>query len=319
MSSKTEGANTLRDWFNAPPANLAELFEQAQTLTEEAFNRRITIFNPGNEFPSVSVTGLRCKLNCRHCGGQFLKVMQQIQSPQELITFCGELDRRKAVGCLISGGCDETGGVPLTPFLPALSHIKNSTDLFLNVHTGFLTDSQAAELFQTGIDCASVDVVGDDSTIQLVYGLKQRTTKDYTATLAALEKYGIATAPHICVGLRNGELVSELNALQLIKSSIKPKLLVIIALMPTKDTSMGNSQPPKPYDIARICAIARLLFPQTELALGCMRPRGSIRRQTEQLAIKAGITRLVQPTQATLRFLERKGYTIIKRNACCVI
>jgi uncharacterized radical SAM superfamily protein len=319
MSSKIKGANTLDDWFKAPPENLAKLFIQAQTLTEETFNRQITIFNPGNEFPSVSITGLHCKLNCQHCAGKFLKAMRQIQSPQELITFCAALDRRKATGCLISGGCDETGVVPLTPFLPALARIKHSTGLFLNVHTGFLTDSQAAELSQTRIDCASVDVVGDDSTIQQVYGLKQRTTNDYAATLAALEKHGIATAPHICVGLRNGELASELDALHLIKSTIEPKLLVIIALMPTKGTPMGNSRPPQPYNIARICAITRLLFPETEIALGCMRPRGSIRRHTEQLAIQAGITRLVQPTKATLQFLKKTGYTITEQNACCVV
>lgn len=319
VTSLSEEANTLHAWFKAPFTTLHKLFSQAQTLTEEIFNHQITIYNPGRQFPSVSITGTRCKLNCQHCAGRFLYPMQQITSPQDLVAFCKNLTRQNGVGCLISGGCDETGVVPLAPFLPALAKIKLSTDLFLNVHTGFLTDLQASELSQTGIDCASVDVVGDDSTIQMVYGLKHRTTKDYVSTLKALETVGISIAPHICVGLRNGELVSELDALQLIKSAINPRLLVIIALMPTKGTAMADSPPPQPYDVARVIAIARLLFPQTEIALGCMRPRGSIRRQMEQLAIQAGITRLVQPTKATLEYLEKNRYSINRRNACCVI
>jgi len=319
MSSLSKGASNLRDWFRVPSTELMELFSYTQTLTEEAFKRQITIFNPGAEFPPISITGHQCQLNCQHCARHFIQSMHPITSPQKLITFCEELDRRGAVGCLISGGCDDTGAVPLTPFLPALAHLKRSTKLFLNVHTGFLTDSQAAELSQTGIDCTSVDVVGDDSTIQLVYGLKQRTTKDYFTTLAALRAHRISTAPHICVGLHHGKLVGEFDALQIIKHTIEPRCLVIIALMPTKGTPMSNCQPPHPYDIARVCAIARLFFPKTEITLGCMRPRGSIRRQTEQLAIQAGVTRLVQPTRATLQYLEKNGYTIKRQNACCVI
>ncbi|MFX1318682.1 MAG: radical SAM protein [Promethearchaeota archaeon] len=319
MSSLSKGANNLRDWFEVSSTELTELFSHTQTLTEEAFNRQITIFHPGTEFPSISITGHHCKLNCQHCARHFLQAMHAITTPQNLIAFCEALDHRGGVGCLISGGCDDTGTVPLTPFLPALAHIKRSSNLFLNVHTGFLTDSQADELSQTGIDCASVDVVGDDSTIQLVYGLQQRTTKDYFTTLTALRKHRISTAPHICVGLRNGKLVGEFDALQLIKQTIEPRVIVIIALMPTKGTPMSNSPPPHPYDIARICAIARLLFPKTEIALGCMRPRGRIRHQTEQLAVQAGVTRLVQPTRATLQYLEKNDYTVIKHNACCVI
>lgn len=96
-------------------------------------------------------------------------------------------------------------------------------------------------------------------------------------------------------------------------------MLVIIALMPTPGTPMANSLPAQPYDVARICALARSLFPETELALGCMRPRGIIRNQMEQLAIQAGVTRLVQPTKATIQYLESKNYTINTENACCVI
>lgn len=319
MTSTGKGTKTLQEWFTSPYTHLKELYDQAWTLTEKTFKQKITVFRPGAAFPSVSVTGTRCKLQCQHCAGYFLHQMKTVNTPQELITLCNNLANRQGVGCLISGGCDENGTIPLTPFLSALSEIKQSTNLFLNVHTGFLTDKEARGLSQTGIDCASVDVVGDDRTIQTVYGLTQRTTTDYIETLKALEKSNIPIAPHICVGLQNGALAGELNALELIKSTIEPKLIVIIALMPTEGTPMAASCPPQPFDVARICAMARLLFPTTEIALGCMRPRGAIRRQMEQLAIQAGITRLVQPTKATLQYLENNGYTINWQSACCVM
>ncbi len=319
MTSTGKVSPTLQDWFTAPFTDLEELFTEARILTKETFNRQITLFNPGAHFPSISVTGTQCQLQCQHCAGRFLHQMHAITSPQELLTFCKNLAHQKGVGCLISGGCDNTGVIPLAPFLPTLAKIKQSTELFLNVHTGFLTDSQANNLSQTGIDCASVDIVGDDATIHTVYGLTQRTTKDYVSTLKSLGKTNLPVAPHVCVGLQNGDLVGELNALQLIKTSIKPKLLVIIALMPTEGTPMANSSPAQALDIARVCAISRLLFPETEIALGCMRPRGAIRRQTEQLAVQAGVTRLVLPTKTTIEYLQKNDYTISMQNTCCVI
>ncbi|MHA2405398.1 MAG: hypothetical protein ACXADB_02960 [Candidatus Hermodarchaeia archaeon] len=318
MTSPKMGDKTLFDWLNAPESHLDSLFSQARILTDETFNRQISVFRPDSHFPSVSITGTRCQLYCQHCAGRFLHQMHAINNPTELTSFCHNLAQQNGVGCLISGGCDDTGVVPLEPFLPAITEIKQSTSLYLNVHTGFLTETQANNLNQTGIDCASVDVVGDDSTIHTVYGLQHRTTADYISTLQALDTSGLPTAPHICVGLLNGKLAGELNALQLIKSTIIPKLLVIIALMPTKGTPMVDSPPAQPFDVARICALARLLFPQTEIALGCMRPRGGIRHQMEKLAIEAGITRLVQPTNATLQYLEKNEYTVNTQKACCV-
>lgn len=318
MSSPGKEAASLHDWFTAPLEDLNALFSKAQKVTEDSFNRHIGLYTPGKAFPSISVTGTSCQLQCQHCAGHFLHQMHPIRNPQELITFCQELARQKKEGCLISGGCDETGVIPLSPFFPAIKKIKESTDLFLNVHTGFLIDSHAQALSKTGIDCASVDIVGSNHTIETIYGLTHRTTADYESTLQALKKHQIPTAPHICVGLHEGVLVGELNALHLIKANIQPRLLVIIALMPTKGTPMAASPATKPRDIARVCAIARLLFPTTEIALGCMRPRGAIRRKIEQLAIRAGVTRLVQPTKATVQYLQKHGYSTKTQSACCV-
>jgi hypothetical protein len=189
----------------------------------------------------------------------------------------------------------------------------------LNVHTGFLTPADAKELANAGIDCASVDIVGHDETIHSIYGLSQRSTRDYEKTLKALKTSGVPVAPHICVGLDHGRLRGELQALRLIHSIIKPRTLVLIAFMPTKGTAMANDPPARPEDVARICALTRLLFPQCHIALGCMRPGGALRRKTEELVIQAGATRLVQPTNTSRQYLQENGFSIRTETACCVV
>ena len=303
----------------APPSQLEALYSEAQRITEHHFKRQITLYTPGQQFPSISITGDHCQLQCRHCAGYFLKHMHALTKPNELLTFCQQLAEAGGVGCLISGGCRPDGTIPFQPFLPVLSQIKATTNLVLNVHTGFLTSVEAQELGNTGIDCASVDIVGNDDTIHSIYGLVHRSTHDYEMTLQALKTSGIPIAPHICVGLYHGSLHGELHALRLIHAFLQPRVLVLIAFMPTKGTAMADDPPAQPEDVARICALARLLFPQTHLALGCMRPGGTLRQKTEELAIRAGVTRLVQPTRASRKYLQENGFTIRTKNTCCVV
>lgn len=245
--------------------------------------------------------------------------MKSLTQPDQLVSFCQNLAAHQGLGCLVSGGCDAHGCVPLLSFLPALREIKQSTSLYINTHTGFLTNNDARQLADTDIDCASVDVVGDNDTIHKVYGLTGRTTHDYRTTLQALKLNNIAVSPHICVGLHFGKLAGELNALKIIQETIDPSVIVIIALVPSQKTAMERTLPPSNYDIARICAIARVMFPKTEIALGCMRPRGKVRREMEQLAIKAGVTRIAVPTQTTLKYLKDKSYKITVNHTCCVV
>ena len=309
----------LEHWFKAPFSELEMLFFEAGRVTEQNFRRQITLYKPGKKFPSISITGEQCQLQCRHCAGQFLKHMHALSKPNQLLQFCQKLAKEGGIGCLISGGCHPDGTIPFQPFLPILSQIKASTHLVLNVHTGFLTPAEAKGLANAGIDCASVDIVGHNETIHSIYGLSQRSTQDYEETLKALKTSGVPVAPHICVGLDHGRLRGELQALRLIHSVIQPSTLVLIAFMPTKGTPMANIPPARPEDVARICALARLLFPQCHIALGCMRPGGALRRKTEELVIRAGVTRLVQPTNSSRQYLQENGFSIRTETACCVV
>jgi len=122
--------------------------------------------------------------------------------------------------------------------------------------------------------------------------------------------------PHVIVGLHHGKLKGELHALEMI-SKYKPSALAIIAFMPIHGTEMEKVEPPKPIDIARVTATARAMFPETPLVLGCMRPKGRHRVETDVLAIKAGVNAIAFPTEEAITFAQQHGYKIVFSSFCC--
>jgi len=268
-----------------------------------------------NEFPTISVTGQGCALNCKHCGGVVLKTMYPATTSEKLFELCAELKRQGALGCLISGGCLPDGSVPLDNFVGSIAKIKRELGLTVFVHTGIISFETAVALKKAGVDAALIDVIGSDETINEVYNLKT-SVKDYDNSLKALHETNIVFVPHVIVGLHYGKLKGELHALHII-SKYEPSALVVIAFMPIHGTSMENVSPPKPLDIARVIIIARKLFPQTPLVLGCMRPKGKHRTETDVYAIKAGVNAIAFPAEEAIKFAKHQGYEIVFSSLCC--
>ena len=267
------------------------------------------------DFPTISVTGKGCALKCKHCGGKVLETMYPATTPEELFEVCAKLKRDGALGCLISGGCMPDGSVPLGRFVDAIKKIKRELDLTLFVHTGIINFETAEELKKAGVDSALIDIIGSDETIKEIYNLNV-TVEDYENSLKALHKAGMVLVPHVIVGLHHGKLKGELKALEMI-SKYKPSALVIIAFMPIHGTKMAMVEPPKPTEIAKVIAIARLMFPLTPLVLGCMRPKGRHRVKTDILAIKAGVNAIAFPAEEAVKFAEEHGYKTAFSSFCC--
>lgn len=267
------------------------------------------------DFPTISVTGKGCALKCKHCGGRVLETMYPATTPEELLSLCRRLKSYGALGCLVSGGCMPDGSVPLGKFLGTIETIKRELGLVVFVHTGVLGLETAVKLKSAGVDAALIDVIGSDETIREIYNLNV-SVSDYENSLMALHKSGIAFVPHVVVGLHYGKLKGEFQALKIV-SKYSPSALVVIAFMPIHGTEMVRVKPPKPIDIARVLATARLMFPKVPLVLGCMRPKGKHRIETDILAIKAGVDAIAFPTEEAIRFAEEKGYKVIFSSFCC--
>jgi hypothetical protein len=272
---------------------------------------------PHPKFPTISITGNECALNCKHCSGHYLKDMIPCPAPNALLTTCLNLASNGARGVLLSGGYNEEGYVPLEPFLDVIKRVKLETGLFLNIHTGLTPTWLARELGRVGVDMVSVDVIGDDETIQFVLGLEQ-TTRDYKRALQCLKSAVPHVVPHICIGLHAGEIRGERKALEL-ASEISPKALVLLVLVPTTGTEFEHVNGPSSMEVGELIAEARLKFPNTTLALGCMRPRSAERVELELQALRSGVDRMEIPHKQTLKTARDFGLQVRKLDACCAV
>jgi len=266
-------------------------------------------------FPTVSVTGTSCALDCKHCGGKVLETMQPAETPEKLFAFATKLKQQGALGCLLSGGCMPDGSVPLAGFVPAIEKIKRELGLTFFVHTGIIDSDTAVALKNAGADAALIDIIGSDETIKKIGNLNV-TVKDYADSLKALQQAGLNFVPHVIVGLDDGKLKGELDALKLI-ASVKPSAVVVIAFMPIPGTAMAEVKPPQPTEIAKVTAAARVMFPPTPLVLGCVRPKGKHRTETDILSLKAGADAIAFPSEEAIEYAEAHGYTFSFSSYCC--
>ncbi|MEM1565063.1 MAG: radical SAM protein [Candidatus Bathyarchaeia archaeon] len=267
------------------------------------------------DFPTISVTGKGCALRCKHCGGKVLETMYPATTPEELHRLCGRLKAEGALGCLISGGCLPDGSVPLDKFVEAIKRVKADFGLTVFAHVGVVDFERALKLKEAGVDAALIDVLGADETIREIYNLNL-TVESYEKALKALSHADLPFVPHVIVGLHYGRLKGEFNALRMI-SRYKPSALVVIAFMPIHGTAMAHVEPPRPLDIARVLAVARSMFPEIPIALGCMRPKGKHRAETDVLALKAGVDAIAFPSEEAIKFAENNGFKMGFSSYCC--
>lgn len=271
-------------------------------------------------FPSISMSGNRCALNCKHCNHTYLNNMQSITTPKKLLKTCRQLANNSAIGFLLSGGCNKKGEMlNLRKLLPAIKQVKRETDLIIKLHTGFVNKALAEDIVNAGVDIASVEVVGSNETIKEIFGFNM-TTNSYMSTLQNLESAGMPyIVPHVCIGLHYGKLNGEVNALKIIKEGCNPSLLVMIIFRPTKGTVLENCKIPYTDDVSVVVKKAKEMFPDKDISLGCIRPRARFREEIELATLQAGVTRMEIPSKNTLKSAEKMGYTIRTIYACCAL
>jgi lipoyl synthase len=268
-----------------------------------------------NAFPTISITDNACALNCKHCGGKVLETMHSAMTPEKLFELGLKLKKNGAKGCLVSGGCLPDGSVPLDDFVPVLGRFKRELGLTVFVHTGMIKQETAFALKEAGVDAALIDVIGSAETVGKIYNLKV-TIQDYASSLKVLQEAKLKIVPHVIVGLNDGKLDGEMQALQMIQK-IKPSALVIISFMPIPGTVMAKTPPPKSIDISKVTALARMMFAEIPLVLGCMRPKGRSRGETDVLALKAGVDAIAFPSEEGVEYAKSKGYNTDFSSYCC--
>lgn len=265
-------------------------------------------------FVSISVTGAECALACDHCDSRVLERMRPLRGAR-LWDLCAEAAARGARGVLVSGGSDRQGRVPLLRHVPDLARAHRELGLTVRVHTGLVDEATAAALGTAHVDGAMLDVIGAQETIREIYHLDVPVGA-YEEALARLERHGVPLVPHIVLGLHRGKLRGEWTALEMIARH-RPKLLVLVVLMPLYGTAMAGATPPSAGEIGAFFVTARRALPGTPIVLGCARPLGPLKREIDRLAVDAGLTGIAYPSDGVVAYAASRGFQPAFHDACC--
>ncbi|NPA98206.1 MAG: radical SAM protein [Crenarchaeota archaeon] len=265
--------------------------------------RRVKAFIPGKAFPSVSITGSRCWLNCRYCMGRYLGQMEHVDTPEKLYWYARQVKKNGGIGLLISGGFTSDGKLPYRAFLPSIKRIKKELGLILSIHPGLVSREEAAELREAGIDIVDYEIILDVQTIRGVLNL-HRSTDDFIRTYEYLVEDGPPyIAPHILVGAKHGIISWEYRAVELL-SQYKPYIIVFLALIPTKYTPMYGIPMPRTDEFINLLKHARRY--QWIISVGCMRPR-SFRTRIDPIIIDKELAdRIVLPRKDYITMYDLK-------------
>ena len=240
------------------------------------FPQEIVFARPSSTI-AISVTGQQCALDCAHCGRHYLAGMRPASHALEVVR------ERRPKSVLLSGGCDLSGRVPLGDWPRRMA--ESAAGVRINCHAGLVSDTEAEDIARWA-DVVSFDVTTDRRVISQVYGLR-RLPEEYIASYVSLAKR-VPTVPHICIGLAeplesssSSSAPPEIGALEAILETATsgeapmPPAIVFIVFTPTPRTRMANAPSPYPGLVRDTIAEARLMFPDTLINLGCMRPGGA--------------------------------------------
>ena len=312
-----------RTWDEVESRDLDGLLSESRDLSIEHHGRTLQCFIPGKmhyhhdrgRYPTISITGAACALNCDHCQRHILNTMIPATSPEALVETCRRLADEGNIGVLVSGGSLPDGTLPWDPFVDAIATVKRTTDLRVTIHTGLIDEAMALRLDAAGVDEFLIDVIGSRETMEEVYHL-DTTLQEMEASLAALEATGKPVIPHIVVGLHYGRLLGEVEALEMVARH-PPYALVIVVLRPIRGSPMDGVEPPDPELVARFIALSRFRLPRVPIALSCARPPGRYRKRLDVLAVEAGTNRIAMPAEEALDRAGELGLEVEFHHTCC--
>jgi uncharacterized radical SAM superfamily protein len=199
--------------------------------------------------------------------------------------------------------------------VPDLKRIREKLGLLIRLHPGLPDEETAAALGEVGVDGAMLDIIGAQETIREVYHLDVP-VEEYAAVLQRLAAHDVPLVPHIILGLHRGRMLGEWGALAMVARH-RPKLLVLVVLMPLTGTAMQGVTPPSVEEIGAFFETARAAMPDTPITLGCARPLGPMKAQIDRRAVEAGLDGIAYPAEGIVAYARSRGLIPHFHDACC--
>ena len=149
---------------------------------------------------------------------------------------------------------------------------------------GMLTDAQAGELAEAGLDYYNHNI--DTSPEHYGEIVSTRVFEDRIATLERVRRSGMKVCCGGIVGM--GERPEDRIGLLLALANMAPppESVPINALVPIEGTPLGNSEPLPAIEFARLIAVARILMPTSYVRLSAGREQMS--EEAQALCLIAG-------------------------------
>ncbi|MBC7132428.1 MAG: radical SAM protein [Roseovarius sp.] len=269
-------------------------------------------------FPTFSITGPACALNCGHCRAEVLRPMIPATSPAVLEREVRRIaETRHLRGFLLSGGSNRRNEIPYARYWPTIARLKRDLPgIEVAVHTGLIDAPRARAMAGAGVDLAMIDIIGAQDTVREVYHL-DRPVADFQASLAALCEAGLRVAPHIVIGLHFGEIRGERRALEIcLRHPISALVLVVVMPQPGQDRRFV---PPDTDAVGRFLLDARHAAPGLPVTLGCARPHGTARRKLDAYAVMAGLDAIAFPADGAIPLARALGRPITADPTCCAL
>jgi uncharacterized radical SAM superfamily protein len=218
---------------------------------------------------------------------------------------------------LLSGGSNRRNEINYDRFYPVIEGLKRDYPfLRIAVHTALTDQSGARRMAGAGVDTAMMDVIGAEETVRQVYHL-DRPVDDFEATLEALCATSMEIVPHIVIGLHYGRILGETNALEIVARH-DVQALVLVVVMPFY-AAPGTFMTPETPEIGRFFLEARRRLADRQVLLGCARPPGMHKRETDSYAVMAGLDGIAFPADGAVAVAQAIGRPHVQEHACCSI
>ena len=298
--------------------------------------------NKPNSFLNISVTGSYCSLLCKHCKGLLLKEMINLNSFFKTDLFLNNLDFNSSndlnysysslylnniEGILFSGGFNKDGQLPLNDeIIQKIYKVINYTKVNFNknakfyMHLGFVNKQQAQKLSFLELDGVFVNIILDEYVIKNIYNLENKKPQDFLENITILKNLGLKVCPHIIIGLKQGDIIKELEEVKRLSELEIDFLVFAVAKNLYKnhnfisDKNMNLSNVKK---IIKLYDLAKFYLPKIPIALGCAKPPGLFSENLEIELLKRGIDVISFPTDKTIKYAIDNKYEIKFKELCC--